>query len=308
MYLHRTTCTQWQISAGLQNSKTRPVPAKPTKCTPLLPHCTACRAMHPTLLHRMVVSYNPKVTRQRLQSVQTILWFGCEQPRQWFCFEFDDAPPSTPMPIVPTCLAWCRFCNQYETQIKKYTSERAIFSTSTKTCEHNISTYLFAFSIILCRARSVCTHQAMAPQEKNKKKKINGITILNAYSCPKLSFQTHSGELTKAVKSILNIWDRLAKNSANSGGRAGNTIVGNIKANTCVCVVTSAIAPNAVVACVPSTCCVEVVEVVEPAVNVFFFSFWIHFLVWLFFFWKVSMWQPASSTAVHKHTKIRQTS
>ena len=41
----------------------------------------------------------------------------------------------------------------------------------------------------------------MAPQEKNRKKKINGITILNAYSCPKLSFQTHSGEMLSFEKS-----------------------------------------------------------------------------------------------------------
>ena len=48
--------------------------------------------------------------------------------------------------------------------------------------------------------------------------------------------------------SMENKFDNFLKNFSNSGGNAGNMIVGNIKASNCVCVVTNAKAPNAVVA------------------------------------------------------------
>ena len=57
-----------------------------------------------------------------------------------------------------------------------------------------------------------------------------------------------SYEDTNDVMSMENKFDNFLKNFSNSGGNAGNMIVGNIKASNCVCVVTNAKAPNAVVA------------------------------------------------------------
>ena len=72
--------------------------------------------------------------------------------------------------------------------------------------------------------------------------------IFIKYSWLKLNFHTHSGDDTNAVMSMLKMLLNACKKSANSGGSAGNTTVGRMKANTCVCVVTRATAPNAVVA------------------------------------------------------------